>query len=156
MNVPTSMPPGRQECRDSTWKPYWILQPGTHIYVCGPRSMIVAVRELAETNGWAPEQIHFESFGGATTPDDQEIQVRLANSGREIPVPAGRSILDALLDAGIAVPYDCRRGECSLCTTPVLAGEPEHRDLRLTAEERAESMCLCVSRACSGGLTLDL
>lgn len=131
-------------------------QPDTHVYVCGPRPMIVAVRELAATLGWAPEQIHFESFGGATAPDDRALNIRLARSGREIHVPAGRTILDTLLAAGIAVPHDCRRGECSLCATRVLAGEPEHRDLCLSADQHAESMCVCVSRACSDRLTLDL
>lgn len=128
----------------------------THVYVCGPRPLIVAVRELAETSGWAPEQIHFESFGAAASPDDHAITVNLARSGRSINVPAGHSILDTLLEAGIDVPHDCKRGECSLCMTHVLAGEPEHRDLCLSSAERAESMCVCVSRSHSDYLTLDL
>jgi ferredoxin-NADP reductase/predicted pyridoxine 5'-phosphate oxidase superfamily flavin-nucleotide-binding protein len=129
---------------------------GTHVYICGPRAMIVTVRELAETIGWPPEQIHFESFGAAASPDDRALTVILARSGRSISVPAGRGILDVLLEAGVAVPYDCRRGECSLCMTRFLAGEPEHRDLCLSAEERSELMCVCVSRAHSKNLTLDL
>lgn len=131
-------------------------RPNTHVYVCGPRRMIVAVRELAKTCGWAPERIHFESFGGATSPDDREFTVSLARSGRSFRVPAGRSILDTLLEEGIAVPHDCRRGECLLCATRVLAGEPDHRDLCLSADEQAKSMCVCVSRARSNRLTLDL
>lgn len=118
--------------------------------------MIVAVRELAKTNDWSPEQIHFESFGAAASPDDRALTVTLARSGRSISVPAGSSILDVLLETGVTVPHDCRRGECSLCMTRFLAGEPEHRDLCLSTAERAESICVCVSRTHSDNLILDL
>ena len=47
---------------------------------------------------------------------------------------------------------------CGTCVTPVLAGEPDHRDAVLSAQEKAAncSMCLCVSRAKSAALVLDL
>lgn len=102
--------------------------------------MIVAVRELAETNSWSPEQIHFQSCGGSASPDDRELNIALARSDREIHAPAGRSILDTPPETGISVPHDCRRGLCSLCATRRLAGEPEHPNLCLSANERAESM----------------
>lgn len=40
----------------------------------------------------------------------------------------------------------------------MLEGEPDHRDAVLSAEERAAncSMCLCVSRAKSERLVLDI
>jgi vanillate O-demethylase ferredoxin subunit len=42
--------------------------------------------------------------------------------------------------------------------TPVLAGEPEHRDAVLSPEVRAanSAMCLCVSRAKTDRVVLDL
>jgi ferredoxin-NADP reductase len=129
---------------------------GVHIYACGPRRLITSVRDAAADNGWPTEQIHFESFGAAPTAEDRAITVTLARSGTALTVPATRSILDTLLDAGHAVPHDCKRGECSLCTTQVLEGVPEHRDLCLDNNERKESMCVCVSRARTGHLTLDL
>ncbi len=114
------------------------------------------MRELAREYGWPQEQIHFENFGVATQPHDREFSVALARSGMTINVPASRSILDVVLEQGLVVPHECKRGECSLCMTRVLDGEPEHRDLCLSLEEQADSMCLCVSRAKSGGLRLDL
>jgi len=129
---------------------------GVHIYVCGPRPMIAFVRDLAKANDWPVEQIHFESFGAATSPKDRELAVTLAKSCKTVTVPASRSILDTLLDRGLAIPHDCKRGECSLCLTQVLDGEPDHRDLCLTSKERSESMCICVSRAKTQSLTLDL
>lgn len=129
---------------------------GVHIYVCGPRSLIISVRDIAADNGWPTEQVHFESFGSASTAEDRAITVKLARSGTTLNVPATQSILDTLLDAGLAVPHDCKRGECSLCATRVLEGDPEHRDLCLDDSQRKESMCVCVSRARADHLTLDL
>jgi ferredoxin-NADP reductase/predicted pyridoxine 5'-phosphate oxidase superfamily flavin-nucleotide-binding protein len=129
---------------------------GTHVYVCGPVRMIEAVRELAATRAWRSDQIHFESFGVQSRVDDRDIKVRLARSGRSFSVPKHRTILEILIGADVQVPYDCERGECGMCVTGVIEGEPDHRDLCLSNDERKHSMCLCVSRAKDGDLLLDL
>jgi vanillate O-demethylase ferredoxin subunit len=131
-------------------------KPGVHVYVCGPRGMINAVRDTATVQGWPLSQIHFESFGAQPMADDKAIRVHLAKSKQTITVPADRSILDTLLDAGVSVPHDCKRGECTMCSTRVLDGEPDHRDLCLSPEEKTSSMCVCVSRARGEELQLDL
>ncbi len=130
--------------------------PGVHVYICGPRRMISAVREVAAAQGWLSAQIHIESFGFQPMADDRPVRVHLAKSNMTLTVPAKRSILDALLDAGMSVPHNCKRGECTMCTTRVLSGEPDHRDLCLSPEERVSSMCVCVSRAKGDELQLDL
>ena len=127
----------------------------THVYVCGPRSLIVAVRDTARANGWTDEQIHYESFGAAPSLDERGITVKLARSGKWIEVPADRTVLESLLDAGVDVPHECKRGECGLCATAFVEGEPDHRDLCLTPAERQQSLCVCVSRAKSDTLVLD-
>ena len=131
-------------------------RPGVHVYICGPRRMISAVREMAAALGWPSAQIHFESFGAEPSADDRPIRVHLAKSNMTLTVPAELSILDTLLDAGVDVPHDCKRGECTMCTTRVLNGEPDHRDLCLNSEQRVSSMCVCVSRARGEELQLDL
>jgi ferredoxin-NADP reductase/predicted pyridoxine 5'-phosphate oxidase superfamily flavin-nucleotide-binding protein len=131
-------------------------KPGVHVYICGPRRLIMAVRDIATDNGWPASQIHFESFGARPLPGDRPIQVHLNRSNRTVTVPAVHSILDTLLAAGVNVPHDCKRGECSLCATRVLEGKPEHRDLCLSKEEQATSMCVCVSRARGETLLFDL
>jgi vanillate O-demethylase ferredoxin subunit len=130
--------------------------PNTHFYVCGPVRMIREVIELGTRFAWPGSQIHFESFGAGAQVGEKPVRVTLARRNRTVVVPTHLSILDALLRAGIDVPHDCKRGECSLCRTRVLDGQPEHRDLCLDADERDESMRVCVSRAHNGHLTLDL
>ena len=73
-------------------------------------------------------------------------------------VPAGKSILDALIEAGEDPIYDCKVGDCGVCATKVLEGVPEHRDNVLSGAERegAREMCICVSRAATSRLVLDL
>ncbi|RYZ32269.1 MAG: 2Fe-2S iron-sulfur cluster binding domain-containing protein, partial [Propionibacteriaceae bacterium] len=52
----------------------------------------------------------------------------------------------------------CGQGLCGTCETTVLAGRPDHRDSVLEPADRAAGDCMlvCVSRACSDRLVLDL
>ena len=54
--------------------------------------------------------------------------------------------------------FDCKRGECGVCATPVLEGEIDHRDYVLTAREKAEGnvMQICISRIKGQRLVLDI
>ncbi|HEV2552011.1 MAG TPA: PDR/VanB family oxidoreductase [Stellaceae bacterium] len=133
--------------------------PGRHVYVCGPRGMIDAVLTRCQRSQWPRDQVHFELFTPAKAEaGDQAFEVVLARSGRSVRVAAGKTILETLLEVGEEPLSDCRRGECGVCVTEVLAGEPLHRDYYLTDSEKAagKSMCICVSRARGAKLVLDL
>jgi phthalate 4,5-dioxygenase reductase subunit len=115
-----------------------------------------AVRDMS--GHWQPGSVHFEDFGTANTrprPDDAPFTVRLAKSGAAFEVPVGASILEVLRAHGIRVPSSCESGTCGSCRTRWLEGEPDHRDLVLSPEERAREMMICVGRA-RGALVLDL
>jgi len=133
-------------------------QASRHAYVCGPRALIDATLSEAARLGWPRSHVHFELFAApAATAADRSVTVRLARSGLQLDVPAGTSLLDALIAAGRDPLFDCRRGECGMCAVRMLDGEAEHRDYALSDEEHAEGMvCLCVSRARSQSITLDL
>ncbi|MGE3957400.1 MAG: 2Fe-2S iron-sulfur cluster-binding protein [Vicinamibacterales bacterium] len=133
-----------------------VPKPGTHVYVCGPPELLRAVVARGEAAGWPTAQIHTESFGPTRHGGDNPIEIRLVRAARTVLVAAEESVLDAILNAGVWMPHECRRGTCASCMTRVLAGEPDHRDLCLTPELRDRYMCPCVSRAHSGHLTLDL
>jgi len=89
---------------------------------------------------------------------DTAFQVKIASSGAIIDIPADKTIIEALDDAGIEVMVSCEQGICGTCLTGVNAGEPEHRDSYLTDEEHSANdvMTLCCSRARSDLLELDL
>ncbi|MDO9195398.1 PDR/VanB family oxidoreductase [Rhodoferax sp.] len=131
-----------------------------HIYVCGPQGFMDAVLSTAQRYGWPQAQLHHEFFGAAPTRTDADssFDVQLASSGRVIRVAADQTVTQALATAGVVVPTSCEQGVCGTCLTGVLNGEPDHRDLYLTAEEQAANRQFipCCSRARSARLVLDL
>ena len=88
----------------------------------------------------------------------QSCVVACAKSQREVEVPAGKSILDSLIDAGLDPDHSCKEGVCGACETAVLEGEVEHHDGILTKAERAanKTMMICVSRCKGARLVLDI
>ena len=131
---------------------------GALVYCCGPEELLQAV-EACDRSGQAVRTERFSPRVPADADDaDQPVEVVLARSGRTVTVPAGISILDALLEAGVDALSDCREGLCGACEVAVLDGEILHRDSVLTAREhlRGTSMTICVSRARSPRLVLDL
>lgn len=132
-------------------------KPNTaHIYCCGPRPLMESVRDM--TGHWSPGNVHFESFneGGGVKPDDQPFKVRLARSAREFEVPVGRSILATLREHGCSAASSCESGTCGTCRTTLLEGEADHRDMVLLPEEMTSQIMICVSRAKTPQLVLDL
>lgn len=131
----------------------------THLYCCGPGPMIKAFEAACAAHGYA--NVHIERF--AADPSTEAVQegeytVSLARRGATVKVPAGKSLLDALLDAGIDVEHSCREGVCGSCETRVIEGEPDHRDSVLSTSERAsnKTMMVCVSGCKGSRLVLDL
>jgi vanillate monooxygenase ferredoxin subunit len=135
-------------------------EPGTHLYVCGPKGFMDAVLEAARHSSWKEECLHYEFFSGAAinTDSDSEFDVRLASTGQVIAVARGTSVTEALLCAGIKVNTSCEQGVCGSCLTRVLEGTPDHRDLYLTPDEQQKNdqFTPCCSRSKSKVLVLDL
>ncbi|MFQ3459316.1 PDR/VanB family oxidoreductase [Bradyrhizobium sp. UFLA01-814] len=128
-----------------------------HLYCCGPQPMLEAFE--AATVDRPADRVHVEYFKAREAPATEGgFDVKLARSNRTIAVEAGKTILDALLDAGIAANYACTEGVCGTCETRVLEGIPDHRDQFLSEEEQAanKSVMICCSGAKSRTLVLDL
>ncbi|MBK9116802.1 MAG: iron-sulfur cluster-binding domain-containing protein [Betaproteobacteria bacterium] len=127
------------------------------VYVCGPSRLIDAVHAAAARHG-AAARVRCERFVPGRRDTDAPIAVELTRSSRRVDVRPDQTILEAVEEIGVTVPASCRNGTCGTCATKVLAGTPEHRDRALTAAERdrAGLMCICVSRAATPELALDL
>ena len=126
-----------------------------HLYCCGPRPLMEAVRHF--TDHWSPTAVHFEAFSEAEThkAGDQPFRVRLARSGKVLEVPVTKTILEVLRENGLEVPSSCETGTCGTCRTKLLAGEADHRDLVLADHERKDHIMICVSRARGDEITID-
>ena len=134
-------------------------QDGTAVYCCGPDGLLDAVQEYCEATGRpAP---HIERFRPKTDTDadaNHPFEVVLSRTGDVLHVPSDASILETVLSTGKSVLYSCTEGTCGTCETEVLEGVPDHRDSVLTSAEQAagDTMMICVSRAKSDRLVLDL
>lgn len=141
------------------------LPPDTEVHVCGPKPMLAAAIDAAKALGWPEGRLCFERFYSlgeaddvASQAGDGSFEVEIASTGQVIAVPADKTIVAAMLDAGLDPLCDCMRGECGVCQTTVLEGIPDHRDSILSDSERAAGKLIqiCISRAKSPRLKLDL
>jgi vanillate O-demethylase ferredoxin subunit len=130
--------------------------PDAHLYCCGPRAMLQAFERATAARD--PTRIHTEYFFPRHEPTLGGFTLELARSRRELAVPSGQTILDALLEAGVSVPHACLEGLCGRCEVPVLAGTPDHRDEYLSPARRAagRTIITCRSGVVGERLTLDL
>lgn len=126
-------------------------EEGTELYMCGPIRLMDAVRR-----GWTDRELdlpslRYETFGNSGWYAPEEFIVRVPRLDLEITVPQGRSMLEALEDAGAEMMFDCRKGECGLCEVQVLSleGRIDHRDVFFSERQQRLStkMNCCVSRA---------
>jgi vanillate O-demethylase ferredoxin subunit len=130
--------------------------PTHHYYCCGPSPMLAAFE--AATATLPRDRVHSEYFTAREAPATAGgFSVALARSGVTIDVPPGKTILDALLEAGLDVPHACQMGTCATCETGVIEGTPDHRDVILSPEERAsnKTMMICCSGCIGDRLVLD-
>lgn len=131
----------------------------TLIYCCGPEPLLGAVEE--RSTSWPGGSLRTERFTAKplTAPVlGESFEVVLQQSGLTVTVPADRSILSVVEEAGVGVLSSCSEGTCGTCETPVLDGEPDHRDSVLDEDEQkaGDCMMICVSRSCTARLVLDL
>jgi vanillate O-demethylase ferredoxin subunit len=133
---------------------------GIHVYVCGPQRLMDAVLKTARTAGWPDAQIHHEFFGATVAPSasDGAFEVVVKSSGQVVPIPADKTVVQALAAAGVSVMISCEQGVCGTCLTRVLEGVPDHKDHYLTPEEQAsnDQFTPCCSRSKTPRLVLDL
>jgi ferredoxin-NADP reductase len=130
------------------------------LYACGPSGLLDTLEELCTAAGRSLRIERFtadaKALEAATNGGAFELVAQA--SGITVEVPAGTTTLRALRDAGIDVLTSCEEGVCGTCETRVLAGIPAHHDSVLDDEERARNdvMMVCVSRAATPSITLDI
>jgi ring-1,2-phenylacetyl-CoA epoxidase subunit PaaE len=128
-------------------------------YTCGPFYYMEMIFITLITMGFKQEQLFKETF---TLPDeededdgslivdekapeyiDAEVELLLDKIPYSFSLKAGETILDAALKQKIKMPYSCRNGMCSSCTSQLTAGEVYmHYNQVLTDKEMANGRIL--------------
>lgn len=135
------------------------LHPDAQLLTCGPMPLLDAVRAAWAASGRPIANLRFETFGNSGAAANEAFWVELPRHGLKLQVPADRTLLDVLNEAGVDTLFDCQRGECGLCAVDVLAvqGRIDHRDVFFSPPEKqaGQRLCACVSRVNGGGVVLD-
>lgn len=130
----------------------------TQCFVCGPSGMMIEAEEGLKMAGIPSENIHIEKF---TAPppsaqevkmegaflENREVKILLKEKEHYVPVKAGKTILDSMLDHKIKAPYVCMDGICGSCKAERISGEVYMRKGHvLTETEVNENLilpCIC-------------
>lgn len=139
-------------------------------YLCGPEEMIVHVNEVLTTFGVPKEKIHFELFTTPVLLVEKETskteqfsgtsQVIAMLDGEVVKIElsgTGKSILDALDQAGMDVPFSCKGGVCCTCKAKIIEGSAAMNiNYALTDDEVANGYILtCQAHPTSAVLKID-
>jgi NAD(P)H-flavin reductase/ferredoxin len=93
----------------------------------------------------------------AARPPGRALVPEVAVGAVRVTVEATTNLLDALLNAGIAVPNSCRAGSCHACLIRCLSGEPQDAQPdALSGAQRAQGWRLACQCQVQGDLTVQL
>jgi 3-ketosteroid 9alpha-monooxygenase subunit B len=109
---------------------------GYDSYVCGPDPYMAAARQALAGLGVPARRVHVERFLSlaenpfeATEPPEDSVAATLAveidGAVHTLEWPAGRRMLDVMIDGGLDASYSCREGVCGACACRLLGGEVE-------------------------------
>lgn len=85
-------------------------------------------------------------------------RVTIISLGKSFTVAQGETILEAAENAGLDMPYGCRRGMCGTCVARVLAGQvrmPGEDLFGLMDDERERGYILMCSTYAASDLEID-
>lgn len=130
------------------------------VYMCGPIGMLNAAKAAWAAAGRPASRLRFEVFGDSGQFTEAPFRVEVPALHKVIEVRSDQSMLEALIQSGVDMIYDCQRGECGLCAVDVVSTDAaiDHRDVFFSPEEKAKNrrMCSCVSRLSGGSAVIDI
>ncbi|MBF6353096.1 ferredoxin--NADP reductase [Nocardia higoensis] len=143
------------------------------VYICGPTPLMDLTAAVCEAEGLPASRVHSERFLSlqrdpfapeATEPSADEagemvcqVEVSIDGAEHQVPWTAGRTLLDALLAAGVEAPYSCREGACSACVCALTKGRVRlARNEILTEDDLADGYILaCQAEPVSDEIAIE-
>ncbi len=143
----------------------------TEYFTCGPQPLMDLVFDTLNELEIPLEYRYRESFvAGKTSPDsiisdgddsaekERSVKVTIDGDNYEFNVPAGKSILDAGLEADIDMPYSCQSGLCTACRGKCTSGKVSVEDADgLSQQELSEGYVLtCIGRPLTDDVEIEI
>jgi ferredoxin-NADP reductase len=133
-------------------------------HICGPPSMMDAIKTALVGLGVPEAQIKTEAFG--TVKRDPRVKgdasteiagkVFFQASDTTVPVPVGATILDGADEAGIFIDNACRSGTCGSCRVKLVSGNVTMAATdALTKEDKAEGYILACQAKVQGDVKVE-
>lgn len=143
-------------------------------YTCGPFYYMEMIFITLITMGFSQEQLFKETFAlpedeeeddgsliaDEETPEyvDASVKLKLDGHWHTLTVNKDQTVLQAALKQKIKLPYSCKNGMCSTCTSQLLSGEVHlHYNQVLTDKDIASGRILtCTAHPLTGNLTIEV
>ncbi len=134
------------------------------VHVCGPTSMMDAVKADLLALGVPQEQIKMEAFGaGSRRPRGLDAvskpvagQVVFSTSTVSAPVQVDMTLLEAAEEASVPIASECRMGTCGSCRVKLVRGQVAMEvDEGLTEQDRAEGYVLACQATVLGDVEIE-
>ena len=136
-------------------------------FICGPDPYMAAAKQALSELGVPAPRVHVERFLSlAENPFEAStdvggvaatLEVDLDDEQHKLDWPAGRRMLDVMIDAGLDAPYSCREGICGACACRLVSGEVEmaHNEVLEDADLAGGYVLACQSIALTDQVSVD-
>ena len=140
---------------------------GHEAFICGPDPYMAAAKQALTELGLPAPRVHMERFLSlAENPFEASadvggvaatLEVDLDDEQHKLDWPAGRRMLDVMIDAGLDAPYSCREGVCGACACRLVSGEVEmaHNEVLEDADLADGYVLACQSIALTDQVSVD-
>lgn len=138
----------------------------TQYFICGPEGMMDNVKAGLEYADVPEAAITLEYFNVSSSITDlvfqdratYEVDVYVKDKITKLEIAAGDSVLKAILDAKLELPYSCENGVCGSCIAKIRSGDFMMAETDgITETEKADGYCLtCITYPTGNKLKLEL
>lgn len=141
------------------------------VHMCGPPTMMDAMKPLLAQIGLSAEQVKTELFLSpeptlvskaaeapvAARPRTEPVPVcTFFRSGKSAPLPPENTVLEASEDVGVNIDYSCREGYCGTCKIKLLAGQVTMAvEDALDDNDKAQNIILACQAKSTGNVTVE-
>jgi ring-1,2-phenylacetyl-CoA epoxidase subunit PaaE len=142
---------------DETIRKYLEHPALAHYYLCGPDSLIEQGRDFLFELNIPRARVLYEYFTStrenntlmSTQSVDAVLRVTIDGEEHTVSVPAGKTILESVIAAGLDAPYSCRSGICTTCMAVAEGSFDTSKNIALGPDDFEQGYILTCSTLCT-------